>query len=140
MVRALCLAVCMGGAFAGPANADMVDADQPFQLTPGQHVNWTGGRLRLAFDRVVQDSRCPRGEQCLVAGTATVRFVVEGAEGVSRTLELRLPDRTLSVLAAAGPHLQLVRLDPYPVSGRPTPPERYQVTAVIRSTGVDAER
>jgi len=140
MVRTLCLAVWIGCALAGPARADMVDTDQPFQLTPGQHVTWKGGRLRVAFDRVVQDSRCPRGEQCLVAGTATVRFVVEGAEGVSRTLELRLPDRTLSALAADGPHLQLVRLDPYPVSGRPTPPDRYQVTAVIRSTGTDTER
>lgn len=117
----------------------MVDVGQTFQIKPGEQASLKGSPLRVVFERVVQDSRCPRGEQCLVAGTATVRMVVEGGAAGPVSLDLRIPDRP-SMALPTGTHLVLLRLDPYPVSGRPTPPGSHQATLAIRTSGTDAER
>jgi len=140
MIRTVCLSIWLGCAVSAAACADVVELNQTFQLRLGEHATLTGSRLRLLFDRVVQDSRCPRGEQCIVAGTATVRFLVGGPGEEQRTLELRLPDRASAPLPPAGPALLLLRLDPYPVSGRSTPPDRYMATVVIGAAGTDTER
>lgn len=46
--------------------------DQPFTLAPGDSVVVGAEHVRVAFDRVTADSRCPRDVQCIWAGEATV--------------------------------------------------------------------
>ena len=121
-------------------HADAIEIDKPFVLKVGEHVTWGGGRARLVFDRVVQDSRCPKGEQCIVAGTATMRFVLKVVGERSREFDVRLPDRAWAPILAEGPHLLVTGLDPYPVSGRSASEEQYQATLVLRSSSPTVER
>jgi hypothetical protein len=66
--------------------------DTNFQVSRGQTASIPGERLIVTFTRVVQDSRCPPGRQCVRAGEARAE------------LELRLPRRAAErvVLSTAG--------------------------------------
>jgi hypothetical protein len=69
----LALAGCATpGAGAGPGGAGPADG-ATFTLLPGTRVSWPGeGELR--YVRVVTDSRCQPGVQCIWAGDAEVAF------------------------------------------------------------------
>lgn len=114
------------------AGADTVSIDQPFVLQVGRQVRWADADLTLHFERVLADSRCPRGERCVVAGVARIRIRVEGAGQPGLDLDLQLPDQPSAALPTQAATLTLLRLDPYPVSGRASASEDARATLVIR--------
>lgn len=60
-----------------------------FTLHPGEAVEVGTERVRVRFDAVPQDSRCPRDVQCIRAGDATVRLTVTTAGQRDQTVNLR---------------------------------------------------
>jgi hypothetical protein len=140
MIRSMCLSAWLAIALVASVSAETIELDRPFLLKAGEYATWKGNRLRLMFVRVVQDSRCPEGEQCIVAGTATLRILVEVAGMGSRELDLRLPDRASAPVLPEGPHLLLKRLDPYPIGGRSTSTDQYLATLVLRTVSLSVDR
>ena len=71
---------------------------ESFVLGVDQSASIDGGALVVGFIRVTSDSRCPRGDQCLSEGDATVRIWVQpkamDREAVSYT-HLTLPTSDL---------------------------------------------
>lgn len=89
--------------------------------------------LAITFVEVSEDSRCPKGVNCVWGGEAII--VVNAAEGGQDlgnfSLTLRPDKINLAVASFSGYFIKFVSLDPYPVSDRLTRPEEY-----IASLGV----
>lgn len=76
-----------------------------------------GGELVVTFAGVAQDSRCPKGEQCITAGKALLNFEAtpRGESPVAFQLDTSRDYESEVVRWRIG----LVSLEPRPVSGRP---------------------
>lgn len=120
------------GSTAVSASAS-VQVGQPFVLQPGQstRVEGAGPVLRLGFDRVLADSRCPQGEQCLWAGDAVLQVWLEATDGKRTTGVLHTTPGRLGGVRAGSQALHLLRLDPAPVSGRTLRPGDYRATLML---------
>jgi hypothetical protein len=126
---AVSLAVAGCGAFAEkPAAAPVAAADtvprmpaapepaaETLRLLPGETASAADGALEVTFLEVLQDSRCARGETCIWAGEAVVRFqLVSG--GQRATIELRAPSREGRAAEFSGWRVELAALEPAPAS------------------------
>jgi hypothetical protein len=144
-------ALPLAAAWCAPAAADAsgstaasapasVQVGQPFILQPGQsaRVEGTGPVLRLGFDRVLADSRCPQGEQCLWVGDAVLQVWLEAADGSRTTGALHTTPGRLGGVRAGSHVLYLLRLDPAPVSGRTLRPGDYRATLMLGTVATAA--
>lgn len=106
----------------GPATASAAST-----VRIGQEVRLGGLRVRAI--RLVEDSRCPEGVQCIQAGT--VRLAVRLAEG-SRDIVLRLGEPEP---IGGGRVIQLVTVCPGPgAPGSPPPPRAYRFHLAVGAT------
>lgn len=134
----LLMAAGCGGAPSDPAasgadDATAVEAALQTEVTlePGQTAVFDGG-LRVTFEEVVGDSRCPLDVTCLWAGDATVAFSLAMGEGDRARTELHThPDFRRSA-ELGGYTVRLVDLTPHPRTDRP--PEEETPRAVIEVT------
>jgi hypothetical protein len=111
-----------------------VSLRQEFTLKLGQTVRVKGESLRVKFVSVVEDSRCPKGEQCIRQGSAKISLEVTSGEDKPVALELTTePSAQEEATGAAhlGYSVTLVALDPYPLANRQTAPEDYRATLVV---------
>ncbi|WP_116126293.1 hypothetical protein [Lewinella sp. IMCC34183] len=89
----------------------VVEPEQPLGLTAGNHLRATRKAPDFfTFVRVLEDSRCPRGVQCIQAGRAVV--AVEVLRDGILTSETVTVDGN-AIATDLGP-LQLTELLPYP--------------------------
>jgi len=99
-------------------------------LAPGQTSAVPGERLRLKFDEVLSDSRCPSDVTCIQAGEAVVAVTAIDADGTRQRHEMHTSGATSIVHGALT--ISLEGLEPRPVSSRPTRPTDYRVTLRVR--------
>ncbi len=59
---------CSSNNVTGNSNNVTASLGQEFTLPIGQTVALNGEQLSFKFDKVIGDSRCPRGAQCIQAG------------------------------------------------------------------------
>lgn len=107
---------------------------QEFTLKLGQTVRFKGESLRVKFASVVEDSRCPRGEQCVRQGSAKISLEVTSGEDKTAALELTTgqgAQEEAAGVAHLGYSVTLVALDPYPTADRQAAPEDYRATLVV---------
>jgi len=97
-----------------------VKLGEPFELGAGQKV-WVGGELTVTFAEVVQDSRCPKGEQCITAGKAVVRLEVIPRDGTAVQVRLETGGAASEAGEAEVPGFRIILQDlsPYPSVKRP---------------------
>ena len=57
-----------------------VETGSQFELKRGQQANVTGTTIRLRFDGITEDSRCPEKVQCVWAGNAAANLRIMSAE------------------------------------------------------------
>lgn len=130
----------LGGAVEAVAAPRRVAATQAarigreFKIKVGRTLTFKGEVLRLRFERVASDSRCPTGVECVWAGNAEV--LIEVSAGGARG------KRTLSLNTNAGQErageaqyrrytVKLVGLSPYPQSARKIRPGEYTATLLV---------
>jgi hypothetical protein len=100
--------------------APQVKLGEPFDLRGGERASVAGGELELAFVAVPQDSRCPKGEQCIVAGKAVVSLEATPSGGEAVRFELEAdPSSETAETDVLGFRIRLLGLSPYPITGRP---------------------
>jgi hypothetical protein len=115
------------GACHDPAGPEL---DQPFQIGVGRTV--AVDAVTLHFLDVSQDSRCPRGADCIWAGDAVVRLrALLGSDSAGVELHANAAAGPAQV-AYHGYGLELMSLTPDPVVGQPIAPDKY--TATLRVT------
>ena len=130
-VPALVLVVsALSAGCAGHSNSpNDTPLGQPFDLRAGSSAVLDGG-LKVTFERVPADSRCPMDALCIRAGDATVALAIsrDGADAVAR--ELRT-DSAASETSYPGYSIKLIALAPYPRSDRPILPGDYVATLTV---------
>ena len=118
-----------------------VDAGRPFSLRVGETVRLTNESLQLGFDGVSADSRCPKGEQCVTAGDAIVRIWWRQGDAARQTRELHLDARAVRSARVGSLTLELLGLEPAPLTGRSIAPGAYVATLVLgREAAGEASR
>ena len=103
---------------------------QEFDIRVGQWVTIEGERLRVTFDRVAEDSRCPEGVQCVWAGNAKVMLRLSKARRRSSTMTLNTGTDPKQA-AYRGYEVRLVKLEPYPKEKRRIRRRDYAATLVV---------
>jgi hypothetical protein len=101
-----------------------VNVGQPFELRIGESASVADGQLVLKFVSVSRDNRCPRGDQCIVAGSALI-LLEAAAGGETAQGELDTARGESSQWDVSGFQITLLDVQPYPSSGRSTQPNEY---------------
>jgi hypothetical protein len=107
-----------------------VSLDARFTLAPGETASVTGRGVRLRFEGVTGDSRCPADAICITGGDAIVKVVADGDSG-SLTLDLHTGDSSRASVTYGSVKVTLVELTPYPFSSRTIAPNDYRATLVV---------
>jgi hypothetical protein len=102
--------------------------DLPVTLAPGQAVAVAGSALIVRFERVLEDSRCPRGTTCVWAGRARVELAARTSpSGPDRPIEMEIGSPERGSFALAGKRIVAEALDPAPVADAPVSPGAYRL-------------
>lgn len=101
------------------------DANQQTAIPLGETRVFDEERFAVSFGRVMEDSRCPTGGQCVSAGNARVGLVLQERGEATRTVELNTGTNPRAV-RHEGYRVEVVGLDPVPTAGQPAP-ENYVV-------------
>jgi hypothetical protein len=107
-----------------------VSLDTRFTLAPGETASLRNRDIRLRFDGVTGDSRCPANALCITGGDAVVKLQASGGSG-GLTLELHTGDSSRASAAYGNVTVSLVELQPYPFSTEPIAPRDYRATLVV---------
>jgi len=102
---------------------------RPFELAPGETV--TIEALRIGFDGVGEDSRCPAGTQCAWAGDAAAAFTLERAPAAAEHPTLHTNGRFARQTEYETFVVRLEDLKPYPKDGVTIAPGDYRATLVV---------
>jgi hypothetical protein len=124
--RAIVLAAVLWATLASAAEPEL---GRPFELAPSETMTIQG--LRVAFDGVSNDSRCPTGAQCMWAGDAAAAFTLEAPPSppVHRTLHTN--NRFERQTEREGFVVRLEEIKPYPKEGGAIAPGDYRATLVV---------
>lgn len=95
------------------------DLDAPFTLQNGQSADLAGGDLRITFDSVIRDGRCPSQVNCAEQGAVEILVLTQQAEEAPASHELN-PDPALAefgwapTAVTAGDYaIELQAVEPY---------------------------
>jgi hypothetical protein len=104
--------------------------DRPFKLMAGRSATIDAERLQVGLERVVSDSRCPQGAQCIVAGEGVVRIWLLNASGARDNRDLKTtPDAASTVYSTY--RITLRALDPVPRTNHAIRPSEYVATLIV---------
>lgn len=95
----------------------------------GETAQIRGTDERLRFVSVEEDSRCPEGVQCIVAGKARILLEVSGGGERPATVELSTAGE--SDAERDGKTIRLLDLTPHPSTKRSIQPADYRARLVI---------
>lgn len=124
----LFLAACASGGGTAPTSPTPALNDE-FILAPGQTALVKDTEVRITFDRVSEDSRCPTDVTCIWEGDAVVVLRVKAAADEATREVHTQGDPPRSRRAPAGDYVvTLVRLDPAPLSTAPVAASAYRAT------------
>ena len=112
-----------------PTQPDAV-LGQPFEVRAATTAELPDG-IRLRFDSVLSDSRCPIDAICVRAGEAVIAITLSKAGTVGAEFDVQTdpPDRRSAVYS--GHSITLTALQPFPRSDRQFPLSDYVATFVV---------
>jgi len=126
LLSCLLAATACDESFTGPT----VSIDTRFTLAPGETASVQGRGVRLRFEGVTGDSRCPADAICIQGGDAVVKLVASGDAG-SLSIDLHTGDASRASVTYGNVKVSLVELQPYPFSTRTIAPGDYRATLVV---------
>jgi len=115
-----------------PPAARNVSLNTPFVIAYGETVAIPGFDILITF-KDVQDSRCPTGLMCLVAGEAVATLEL-WAKSYLGLATIKAPTETQSNIFKTDPAtgyyhiIQCTAIEPYPVYDAPVPITQYKIT------------
>jgi hypothetical protein len=117
------------GCATHPTQPSDVPLGRAFELRPGTSAALSNG-LRVTFEGVPSDSRCPMDAICVWAGDAVVavRLSKSSEAQAMRELHTQPNGSEASYLTYT---IKLVALAPYPRSGSPIRPGDYVATLAV---------
>jgi hypothetical protein len=121
-------AILISGCAAHPAQPSR-PLGQPFELHAGTSAIVEDG-VRVMFQRVRSDSRCPLDALCIQAGEAIVVLTLSQPAAAQVEQELRTTP-AFSEVSYLSYVIRLVALAPYPRSTQQIRPEEYVATLTV---------
>lgn len=129
-LRVAGLAVALCALALGTAADEKSRGGGGVEIKVGQERKIEGAGLRVAFERVAEDSRCPEGVQCVWAGNARARFSATDRKG--ECVEFDLNTGVEPFEYRFGEHtIRLAKLAPHPVADRQLNKSDYVATVVV---------
>jgi hypothetical protein len=130
MLRACALlaALSMAGACTATPTATTGPVDALAVLAPGESTDVPAAGIRLRFQGVMGDSRCPADALCIQGGDAIVRIEV-ASSNAGASYDLHTGD--MQPVRHADLTIALTQLSPYPFSNRTIAPGDYRATLRI---------
>jgi hypothetical protein len=102
----------------GPGCNKDIDPDSPFFLSwhNCSQRNYGNGTVKICFDELMQDSRCPIGAMCIWQGVAELRFsfTVNDSRQDITLATLNIPGMYRSDTTLMGYKVELLSVTPYP--------------------------
>ena len=128
MMLAICTTAGLMACGARQPSALAAPLDARFTLAPGERATISGTALVVTFDRVLEDSRCPTGANCIQAGDGVIGITVTQRGGTSGSYQLHTAPVGPRSAIHGGVTITLEDLTPVPASSRATPPQDYRAT------------
>lgn len=140
-MKKLSLVLCLAAVFAFAATAckkkpqpgyATFKLDEVFDLKMNNTARLENGDLNLTFSSV-QDSRCPKGANCIQEGDIKISLIVtSGTE--SKTLDFtRKASQTGNVTQSFGSYkIQWLDVSPYPEVNKTVKQEEYKIKLAVR--------
>jgi len=125
---------CTSRAGASPA----ATAGENVQIQVGHTEAVEAEALKIAFEGVSTDSRCPKGEMCVWEGDAVAVIAIEATGRPPARIELHTSAKMPSAAGYEDWSIRLESLEPYPVTGHTTPPTASVATIAI-TRGADSD-
>lgn len=104
--------------------------DEYFELPVGPDALIKGEDLRLTFEEIVEDSRCPLGVECVTAGQAVYTLTAKKG-GTTQTLTLVEEGLGGEGRASFQGYTIVVLLQPYPSYPDAIRPDEYYLDIVV---------
>lgn len=119
-----------------PENAPrQVVPKTPFILPYGGEVSLQDGKVRLRFDQVLEDSRCPAKTFCVWTGQARLQLSAWSSGSPAEVFELSTLRKNMEpgdTYTYKDLRIELLSVDPYPENPREViPTEDYQLTLLV---------
>jgi hypothetical protein len=137
LVATIVALAVMGCQHAKEARADDVEfhLNEAFALAGGQDAVIAGEQLRIRFDEVLEDSRCPARVECVWTGQARIAAVVHAAGITPKTVAFNTnpaPGQNVQTATIGRYVIELLSLEPYPQTPEDAIPlERYRATLQV---------
>jgi hypothetical protein len=132
--RAIATVLVIAGIHAPTTEPEL---GRPFDVKPSEVVTIQG--LRIRFEGVSEDSRCPTGAQCVWAGDAVARFMLEKPPATAEHRTLHTNGRFDRQTDYDAFVVQLADLKPYPKDGATIAPADYRATLVVTRRQQEAD-
>ena len=131
MVAGTALAVAVGGC-ATVETAVVANPGAAFELAIAQTAAVNGRNVRITFNRVTEDSRCPVDVTCVWAGDAKIELAIarDGAATEKRIISITAPNNEVTVGDLT---IRFVALAPVSRQSEPSSSRQYvaQLTILI---------
>jgi len=111
--------------------SNAVTVDQEFELGPGQSALLGTEPLKVMFETVTADSRCPPEVQCAWEGDAVAKVAVSLGRQAPTSYELHTNNGFPTQVNHGGYKIRLMGVAPGPHNGVTIEPGSYVVTLVI---------
>ena len=132
MTPFLFLAACASGGGGNAPTPPTPALNEEFVLAPGQTAAVEGTNVRLTFERVREDSRCPTDVTCIWEGDAVVVLKVKvEAEEATREVHTQGGEPRLRKAPVGDYVVTLVRLEPAPRSTSTIEASAYRATLSV---------
>lgn len=101
-----------------------------FTLTVGQTALISSEGLKLTFVKVTEDSRCPKGVECIQAGKVTCRVAVN-YHGAQSSADMTVEGDPALSRGTLGDYRVIYRVHPYPEAGKEIAASDYTLFLII---------
>jgi hypothetical protein len=119
----------VGDPSASKSNA--VTTDQEFELGPGQSALVGPEPLKVTFDAVTADSRCPVDVQCVWEGDAVAKIQAAMGTQAGAPYELHTHTGYSTQVDHGGYRIRLTAVAPAPRAGVAIDPAAYVITLLV---------
>jgi hydroxymethylpyrimidine pyrophosphatase-like HAD family hydrolase len=114
-------------------NYNNVQFDAPFKMTQKKGVKFENDDLKIIFNNVSEDSRCPEGTTCTWEGQVKVNLTIKTKNSSKQVEILRKGKQKENAIQQIGEHtIYLMAVNPYPKDGEKIAQEDYKITMVVK--------
>jgi hypothetical protein len=122
-------AICCVGFAQQLSELKRVGLDREFDLRLGQGALVKIEGVRIGFDSVIEDSRCPKGVDCIWAGQGKIRIKLSKTNKKPASIELSTQQP--NNISHLGYRVTLVGLSPYPKAAGTINKKAYVATLAV---------